>query len=1305
MKKFTKSLCVFAALLIGAVGMNVSANVNTLKNQDLSHIEDGVMIGTMNHSKIFFRGVNGEHGTTANEIKTSKAGSMFEPDVTVLDCGYAYEEYKDYTFTVIADKDVKVKVTKIAIAAKMYNAIAWHDCWVSLNGGTQVKVGSTSFNTEPGGYTTVTSNVTGNAADTVVIPMCAYRTHTPSSGTNSMLLIKSIVVTYQIIPNAPGMIGTEQTIDVTLDPENPQTLNVVPFFENKGSHYTLKYAASEGGELLNGTDFFAQKAGTYMVYSYVDELKDHSDDSKSCHEKSAYSNPLVVNVKRADPTLILKEDHLDTVEVSVDPVNNPIYFDIYDVIDEYVGDGLAYEIIAGDKTAGHIVDSAFFATALGEYTIRIKSVQGDQYNEAYRDIVVTAKKATPTFDILFDEKAMLVGDTVFNAFNVMSLDPMSVVLNLEMLEIDPINNGVDSVVKIDPISNTAIAVNAGKAHFTVVQSETSLVRAGFIEYYFTVSKHENKFIVIMDGDSTNMANMLWNDGIFVYITPSNADSAYSVVNGEGADEYATYYPEDNQIWAANEKNGLAKWYLHQDEDYKYLAAEDSMMVMVNEEENPCTIDEIEFAQDEMTVNTYGVQNIPNGGNGVAGTLTFNARKQAMEVSTTMTVWQQVDGAWSQVAEVTGLESNSKTYSVELDPNATAFTFDKGSSILTKFVKHVTLSRNTYLKPVQDTVILYDILRDSTVSGSFDLDYSTCDPYTIKLSSDNAHIALEDITTNASEAKVFNSVFTYTAGADQEFGMDTVDVVIKNASHEAKIVVLAEVVERTRLQLAQDTALALVDSLGAQLIGDTTKVPAEQLDSLQDILDEYKEKINDAESIEEVKELEEELKDKLDEFIDGIKEDDKEKIDDKVAEELVISEDPYQELPISDELKELIDQYKDSLDKTSSLDSLNEILNEALDSIHNLVEKEKQELMDARNEGKNDIDEKIADIKGHDELQDFVPAPWAEKLDELEKESKQNIDSCVTPKQVGDTVLYAQDKFDDLFEEFRQQAKDSVVSGMSAFEPLSEQLQEMLDTTLARLDTVGNIYDMLAILEENTYNVFAEVAKEQTEMEFNDDPFDNTEIFEKLAEEGAVRDVTLNMSFVAGEWTTICLPFSLPSLVGTPFENAEVVAMSTSMMNASEDTLLINVKPVSIMTAGQPYLIKVAKDTINPTFSQVAFGASEGDLNIAGAISFEGNLRPMDLSNAYNLTLGETNVLNYVADEAEGKYHMSSFHAFFMIDESVYADFIPVKIVRDVEHVGLKDVFEAIRVEKFIRHNRVVIRKNHIEYDINGAVLR
>lgn len=59
----------------------------------------------------------------------------------------------------------------------------------------------------------------------------------------------------------------------------------------------------------------------------------------------------------------------------------------------------------------------------------------------------------------------------------------------------------------------------------------------------------------------------------------------------------------------------------------------------------------------------------------------------------------------------------------------------------------------------------------------------------------------------------------------------------------------------------------------------------------------------------------------------------------------------------------------------------------------------------------------------------------------------------------------------------------------------------------------------------------------------------------------------------GYWNTICLPFSLSSLIGTPLEGAIVKKLNYSQYDAEQLELYIDFEDVNNIDAGTPYLIK------------------------------------------------------------------------------------------------------------------------------------
>ena len=90
------------------------------------------------------------------------------------------------------------------------------------------------------------------------------------------------------------------------------------------------------------------------------------------------------------------------------------------------------------------------------------------------------------------------------------------------------------------------------------------------------------------------------------------------------------------------------------------------------------------------------------------------------------------------------------------------------------------------------------------------------------------------------------------------------------------------------------------------------------------------------------------------------------------------------------------------------------------------------------------------------------------------------------------------------------------------------------------------------------------------------------------------------------WTTLCLPFSLPSLVGTPLEGFTVKELDTETENdghktgLEDGTLYLNFKDATSIEAGKPYIVKkvdlfISSEAEWNTFAQ----------NVSNGTSYEG----------------------------------------------------------------------------------------------------
>lgn len=85
--------------------------------------------------------------------------------------------------------------------------------------------------------------------------------------------------------------------------------------------------------------------------------------------------------------------------------------------------------------------------------------------------------------------------------------------------------------------------------------------------------------------------------------------------------------------------------------------------------------------------------------------------------------------------------------------------------------------------------------------------------------------------------------------------------------------------------------------------------------------------------------------------------------------------------------------------------------------------------------------------------------------------------------------------------------------------------------------------------------------------------------------GKLADVTFTRNFQGGMYNTICLPFTLYTLEGTPFEGCTITeVIDTTKVNDSQTTLNfteITVSKETPMRAGYPYFIMPSEDLLAP----------------------------------------------------------------------------------------------------------------------------
>ena len=137
-------------------------------------------------------------------------------------------------------------------------------------------------------------------------------------------------------------------------------------------------------------------------------------------------------------------------------------------------------------------------------------------------------------------------------------------------------------------------------------------------------------------------------------------------------------------------------------------------------------------------------------------------------------------------------------------------------------------------------------------------------------------------------------------------------------------------------------------------------------------------------------------------------------------------------------------------------------------------------------------------------------------------------------------------------------------------------------------------------------------------------------------------------FKDGSWDTLCLPFGIDDLSGSPLAGASVKTLSSATFNKGTLTLSFGDDLTSI-TAGAPYIVKwnSGSDICAPVFSNVTFSGTEPTYMTGEAASFHGIYSPYSTGGEDKtmLFLGAGNTLHY----PNSNMTIDAFHAYFLLN--------------------------------------------------------
>lgn len=225
------------------------------------------------------------------------------------------------------------------------------------------------------------------------------------------------------------------------------------------------------------------------------------------------------------------------------------------------------------------------------------------------------------------------------------------------------------------------------------------------------------------------------------------------------------------------------------------------------------------------------------------------------------------------------------------------------------------------------------------------------------------------------------------------------------------------------------------------------------------------------------------------------------------------------------------------------------------------------------------------------------------------------------------------------------------------------------------------------------------------------------------------DVTFPGAFVRREldnksYSTICLPFDLTSLAGTPYQGASVLRFVGVDKHIEDGAVKADLKFEEVafngsdyMKAGVPYLIKVTENILPGTLNYEALfknvtcpsliGTNEhGGFEVSGAeydgFAFHGVMNPAHFEpSKTNLFLVADNRLATLYEAAD----INGLRGYFTIPDNFNPSMINIKIMdkteTSVETVPDVSLMDSVKAVKYLWNGRIYIQRDGKVYDITG----
>ena len=253
-----------------------------------------------------------------------------------------------------------------------------------------------------------------------------------------------------------------------------------------------------------------------------------------------------------------------------------------------------------------------------------------------------------------------------------------------------------------------------------------------------------------------------------------------------------------------------------------------------------------------------------------------------------------------------------------------------------------------------------------------------------------------------------------------------------------------------------------------------------------------------------------------------------------------------------------------------------------------------------------------------------------------------------------------------------------------------------------------------MVDENTayiYQFCPEVAVAVWKVTMHEVVLRDTENNEDLliALNGSTTNVSVYRSLTGGMYNTLCLPFDVDDLTGTPLENATVWQYNGATVkgDGTSKEIFLDFAEVTSITAGEPYLIEPTEDITAPMeFKDVTISVTNGNDVAQGAVTMHGILHPTELQadNKSILFLVDNNNLAWANVTA----NMNGMRAYFKVNEPsllsartrAYIRREPT-VATDMENITTSET----EIKKVIYNGSLYIIRGDEVYTIQGTKVK